>query len=172
MANQKQMRRARFSAALIAAIPAVLFSAWGINEVVSSLMLNYIWVYLGTWILRTFMLDSAAGFNASANRRIDAELCLVRLCEPEASLDAESLNARLCRVEERLARGVVPVAAAPQAAGTAGNRSAGGVGGAGGCPGAAAVCAVRGPAGLLAGTRQAAENDAPAPGAGHVLHAG
>ena len=41
-------------------------------------------------------------------------LCLVRLCEPEASLDAESLNARLCRVEERLARGVVPVAAAPQ----------------------------------------------------------
>lgn len=52
-------------AALIAAIPAVLFSAWGINEVVSSLMLNYIWVYLGTWILRTFMLDSAAGFNAS-----------------------------------------------------------------------------------------------------------
>ena len=58
--------------------------------------------------------DTAAGFNASANRRIDAELCLVRLCEPEASLDAESLNARLCRVEERLARGVVPVAAAPQ----------------------------------------------------------
>ena len=57
-------------------------------------------------------------------------------------------------------------------AGTAGNRSAGGVGGAGGCPGAAAVCAVRGPAGLLAGARQAAENDAPAPGAGHVLHAG
>lgn len=52
-------------AALIAAIPAVHFSAWGINEVVSSLMLNYIWVYLGTWILRTFMLDSAAGFNAS-----------------------------------------------------------------------------------------------------------
>lgn len=59
--------------------------------------------------------DTAAGFNASANRRIDAELCLVRLCEPEASLDAESLNARLCRVEERLARGVVPVAAASAA---------------------------------------------------------
>ena len=52
-------------AALIAAVPAVLFSAWGINEVVSSLMLNYIWVYLGTWILRTFMLDPSAGFNAS-----------------------------------------------------------------------------------------------------------
>ena len=37
------------------------------------------------------------------------------LRDTAASLDAESLNARLCRVEERLARGVVPVAAAPQA---------------------------------------------------------
>ena len=39
--------------------------------------------------------DAAAGFNTSANRRIDAELCLIRLCEPEAFMDAESLNARL-----------------------------------------------------------------------------
>ena len=92
--------------------------------------------------------DTAAGFNASANRRIDAELCLVRLCEPEASLDAESLNARLCRVEERLARGVVPVAAAPQAEQAhrkpqrrRSRRSRR-------LPRAAAVCAVRGPAGL------------------------
>ena len=51
--------------ALIAAIPAILFIRWDINEIVSSLMLNYIWVFLGTWILRTFMLDPAAGFNAS-----------------------------------------------------------------------------------------------------------
>lgn len=51
--------------ALIAAIPAVLCIQWDINEVVSSLMLNYIWVYLGTWILRSFMLDPTAGFNAS-----------------------------------------------------------------------------------------------------------
>ena len=59
--------------------------------------------------ITAILRDTAAG------RRIDAELCLVRLCEPEASLDAESLNARLCRVEERLARGVVPAPAAPQA---------------------------------------------------------
>lgn len=51
--------------ALIAAIPALLCIKWDINEVVSSLMFNYIWVYLGSWILRYFMLDPAAGFNAS-----------------------------------------------------------------------------------------------------------
>ena len=33
---------------------------------------------------RPFCAMPAAGFNASANRRIDAELCLMRLCEPEA----------------------------------------------------------------------------------------
>lgn len=55
--------------------------------------------------------DTAAGFNTSANRRIDAELCLIRLCEPEAVLDAESLNSRLSRVENQLARGVVCTAA-------------------------------------------------------------
>ena len=52
-------------AALIASIPAILCIKWDINEVVSSLMLNYIWVYLGTWILRNFMIDPLAGFNAS-----------------------------------------------------------------------------------------------------------
>lgn len=51
--------------ALVAAIPAILNIRWKINEIVSSLMLNYIWVFLGTYILRTFMLDTAAGFNAS-----------------------------------------------------------------------------------------------------------
>ena len=58
------------------------------------------------------------------------------------------------------------------AAGGAGAAGTGSAGGAGDGPGAAAACAVRGPAGLLAGARQAAENDAPAAGAGHVLHAG
>ena len=51
--------------ALIAAIPAVLRIRWDINEVVSSLMINYIVVYFGTWLLRNFMLDPQAGFNAS-----------------------------------------------------------------------------------------------------------
>lgn len=56
--------------------------------------------------------DAAAGFNTSANRRIDAELCLLRLCQPEAMLDAASLNARISRLEEKLAAGVYVQAAA------------------------------------------------------------
>lgn len=54
-----------------------------------------------TQILR----DTAVGFNTSANRRIDAELCLIRLCRPEAELDAVSLNARLSRLENKLETG-------------------------------------------------------------------
>ena len=58
--------------------------------------------------------DTASGFNHSANRRIDAELCLLQMCEPGLDLDLQALNARLSRVEEQLASGVLP--AAPQAA--------------------------------------------------------
>lgn len=61
-------------AALIASIPAILCIKWDINEVVSSLMFNYIWVYLGTYILRNFMLDPTAGFNASMAYQETAKL--------------------------------------------------------------------------------------------------
>ena len=57
--------------------------------------------------------DTAAGFTRNASRRMDAELCLVSLCQPELSLDAESLNARLTRLEEQIRTGsFVPAAAA------------------------------------------------------------
>ena len=56
-----------------------------------------------TEILRT----TVNGFYASANRRIDAELCLIRLCEPEAEMDAEALNARITRLENKIASGLV-----------------------------------------------------------------
>mgnify|MGYP000000540414 FL=1 len=59
----------------------------------------------------SILRDAAAGFNTSANRRIDAELALLRLCEPEAKLDAQSLSARISRLEDRLAGGFVPAAA-------------------------------------------------------------
>ena len=65
-----------------------------------------------TQILR----DAAAGFNTSANRRIDAELCLLRLCEPEAALDAASLNARISRLETKIASGMIAVQAPAQRA--------------------------------------------------------
>ena len=63
--------------ALIAAIPAVLRIRWDINEVVSSLMVNYIVVYFGTWLLRTFMLDPQAGFNASKAYEKSATLPII-----------------------------------------------------------------------------------------------
>ena len=64
----------------------------------------------------SILRDAAAGFNTSANRRIDAELALLRLCEVEAKLDAQSLSARISRLENKLASGFVPAAPA-QAAG-------------------------------------------------------
>ncbi|MBQ7330559.1 MAG: DNA polymerase III subunit gamma/tau [Oscillospiraceae bacterium] len=50
---------------------------------------------------------TAAGFTRSASRRIDAELCVISLCQPELTLDAKSLNARLSRLEEQIKTGVV-----------------------------------------------------------------
>ncbi len=53
------------------------------------------------------------GFTRSASRRVDTELCLVNLCQPELSLDAKALNARLTRLEEQLRTGTF-VQAAPK----------------------------------------------------------
>ena len=49
--------------------------------------------------------QTMAGFTRSASRRMDAELCLVNLCQPELSLDAQSMNARLTRLEEKIRSG-------------------------------------------------------------------
>ena len=46
-----------------------------------------------------------ASFTRSASRRMDAELCIVELCQPELSLDAQSVNARLTRLDEQLKSG-------------------------------------------------------------------
>ena len=48
---------------------------------------------------------TVSAFSRSASRRLDAELCLIRLCQPELQLDAESLNARLTRLEEQIMSG-------------------------------------------------------------------
>ena len=48
---------------------------------------------------------TAAGFIRSTSRRMDAELCMVKLCQPELSLDAESVNARITRLEEMIKGG-------------------------------------------------------------------
>jgi len=46
-----------------------------------------------------------SGFTRSASRRVDAELCILELCQPELNLDAQSINARLTRMEEQLKSG-------------------------------------------------------------------
>ena len=58
-----------------------------------------------------------AGFTRSASRRMDAELCILELCRPELSLEADALNARLSRLEEQLKSGkfVVSASQVPQA---------------------------------------------------------
>lgn len=49
--------------------------------------------------------QTAAGFTRSASRRMDAELCLMNLCDPGLQMDAEALNARISRLEEQLKTG-------------------------------------------------------------------
>ena len=56
------------------------------------------------------------GFTRSASRRMDAELCILELCQPELSLDAKALNARLTRLEEQLKSGNFIAAAAARPA--------------------------------------------------------
>ena len=57
---------------------------------------------------------TAAGFTRSASRRLDAELCIMNLCDPALQMDAEALNARISKLEEQLRTGnfVAPAAAA------------------------------------------------------------
>ena len=55
----------------------------------------------------TLLEDTMAGFTRSASRRLDAELCLITMCQPELQLDAQSLNARLTRLEEQIKSGTL-----------------------------------------------------------------
>ena len=53
-------------------------------------------------------------FTRSASRRMDAELCILELCQPELSLDVKAMNARITRIEEQLRTGAFVAAPAPQ----------------------------------------------------------
>jgi DNA polymerase-3 subunit gamma/tau len=57
--------------------------------------------------------QTMAGFTRNASRRMDAELCIVNLCQPELTLDAQALNARLTRIEDKIATGAFAVVPAP-----------------------------------------------------------
>ena len=49
--------------------------------------------------------QTLAGFTRSASRRMDAELCIVNLCQPELDSDMQSLLARLTRLEDQIRSG-------------------------------------------------------------------
>ena len=53
--------------------------------------------------------QTVTGFTRGGSRRMEAELCLVSLCQPELELDLEALNARLTRMEDQLRSGSITV---------------------------------------------------------------
>ena len=64
----------------------------------------------------SLLQETMSGAAKTANLRIDAELCLIKLCNPALQTDGESLNARLTRLEEQIASGKLTVQAAPKQA--------------------------------------------------------
>ncbi len=66
----------------------------------------------------TTLQRAAAEMNVSVNRRTDAELCLLKLCDETLSGDLSAINARLARLEQQMSAGV-RYAAAENAARTA-----------------------------------------------------
>ncbi len=49
--------------------------------------------------------DTVAGFSRSSSRRMDAELCVVNMCQPELDSDIEGLLARLTKIEDQIQTG-------------------------------------------------------------------
>ena len=64
--------------------------------------------------------STAAGFTRSASRRLDAELCIMNLCDPGLQMDVDAMNARISKLEEQLRSGnfTMQVQVAPQSAGS------------------------------------------------------
>ena len=54
----------------------------------------------------TTLQRTAADMNVSVNRRTDAELCLLQLCDETLSGDLSAINARLARLEQQMTAGV------------------------------------------------------------------
>ena len=63
--------------------------------------------------ISTILQTATAELQFSVNRRTDAELCLLKLCDETLSGDLTALGARIARLEEQLAAGVRLAAPAP-----------------------------------------------------------
>jgi DNA polymerase-3 subunit gamma/tau len=69
--------------------------------------------------LATTLQKTTAELYASSNRRTDAELCILKLCDESLSGDLTALESRIQRLEEALARGQVIRTAVEQSVGKA-----------------------------------------------------
>lgn len=58
----------------VTSIPAILKVKWGANELVSSLMLNYICLYISTFFIRTTVMDPTLGVTGSVPFKETASL--------------------------------------------------------------------------------------------------
>ena len=61
--------------------------------------------------MMNMLQQTIAGFTRSASRRLDAELCIMNLCQPELDRDQDAIIARLTRLEDQLKSGVILQAA-------------------------------------------------------------
>lgn len=61
----------------------------------------------------TLLQSATADLARSSNRRTDAELCLIRLCDERLDESFTGLSARIARLEERVAQGIPAQSAAP-----------------------------------------------------------
>ena len=66
--------------------------------------------------LCTILQETAAQLQFSVNRRTDAELCILKLCDETLSGDLTALGARIARLEEQIAAGVQFAAKHPASA--------------------------------------------------------
>ena len=57
--------------------------------------------------------QTSQGFSRSASPRIDTELCILQLCQPQLTNDTAALSARVGRLEQQLASGAVLRAPVP-----------------------------------------------------------
>jgi hypothetical protein len=57
--------------------------------------------------------ETLHAFTSSGARRVDTELCILNLCQPELSTDADAINARISKLEEQLKNGSFTVKASP-----------------------------------------------------------
>ena len=66
-------------------------------------------IFSGGELLRciTLLQTTKGTFAQNADSRVATELCLMQMCQPELSMDVQSLSARISRVEEQIAAGVV-----------------------------------------------------------------